>query len=274
MSCDPGGQKDLKKLVDKLKEYGKQMHQTGDEELAYQRKVRGENNKTLAKILDTQMPIMEGDRDFGQEAIQRYHDIYQPIEDKMVNELTNYDTPEKREQASSEAISDTRRALDATRQQAEQQLSGMGVDPSQIRAGALTRIIDVGASSQEAQASYQARKGVEQQGIQYLGQAVNMGRDTQNRALQFNNQALQAGSTAMSGALNTAVTNANIVGTPTQYYGLSTQSLSAGASGSTQVKDPWMELINTGGQIAGTAAGGYASSGGGSAGGGGGGAGA
>ena len=255
MSCDPGGQKDLKKMVDKLKEYGKELHGTGDQELDYERKQRAANVDYLTQFLDTTLPIMQRDYQEGKDLSKRYEDLFLPIEQRFVDVLSDYDTGEHREKAANEAVQETRQQAANVRQQAEAQLAGMGIDVDQIHQTSLDRITDIGEATQEAQAATGARKQIAELGQTYMGQLYSLGQDTAGQAYNAFGQATGAGQQALTNTLSTAQTGARTVGTPGQFYEQGTKALAGGAAQAGHIgEDNW---LSTAGMIVGTAVGAY-----------------
>jgi hypothetical protein len=226
MSCGGDeGQKVSKEQVRAMERQSQEYMKLAHEQFDWAKETRTRNEALLQKILDVQLPIMEQQYQAGKQAKERYEQMYLPKEAAFTEELWGYDTPERREQYATEAVADVRRQALATQQQAQDRLAGLGVDPSQIKAGALTRVLDIGQATSEAQASYGARRQVEEMGRQYKGQVINLGRGVPIQALQSYGQGLQAGQSAMGNQLNTAQVNTSMVGAPTSYFQMGTGAL-------------------------------------------------
>jgi hypothetical protein len=225
---------DYEKIMEMNEEAAELAYKTHTEQMAWAKEVRAKNDALVKQVLDVQLPIMQLQLEAGKKAQARYDEFYAPKEQEFAEKLWGWDTPERRAQKQAEATQDIRRQNDAARANAEAKLAGMGVDPSQIRSGALSRAIDVEAARSEAGASWAAREQVEQQGLGYQGQVVNLGKGVANQALGTQNAAVNTGNAAAGNQLNNAQVNSAIVGTPLQYFGQYNAALgnqNAGAAG-------------------------------------------
>jgi hypothetical protein len=225
MGGDEPEEPDYSEVAEANKEAAELAYKAHQEQMAWAKEVRAKNDELLKQVLDVQLPIMQLQLEQGKKATERYEQMYVPKEKELVEELWNYDTPERRAQKQAEATQDIRRQSEAVRAQAEARLTGMGVDPSQIRSGALGRALDVENARTEAGASWAAREQVEQQGRAFRGQAVNMGQGVPNQQLGYFNQSLGAGNAAMGNQLQNAQVNSGLVGTPAQYMGMQQNAL-------------------------------------------------
>jgi hypothetical protein len=225
MGGDEPDEPDFSEVAEANEEASKLAYKMFQEQQAWAKEVRAKNDALLKQVMDVQLPIMQLQLDAGQKAKERYETMYLPKEKELVEELWSYDTPERRAQKQAEAVQDVRRQSEAARANAEAKLSGMGVDPSQIRSGALSRALDIETARTEASASYGAREAVENQGRAFRGQVVNMGKGVPSEQLGYFGQSLQAGNAAVGNQLNNAQVNSAIVGTPAQYMGLQQSAL-------------------------------------------------
>jgi hypothetical protein len=198
------------------------------------------------EVGQTQMDAMRQQMGYAAEDRKRYENVFLPMQDRFIDEANQYDTPARREAAASQSMVDVQRQADAQRQQADAQLSSMGIDPSQVRSSSLMNQLGVQAAGAQALAGNNARTQVENtgrslrasalnigmglpaqasagyQGAGQSGQgAVNAGMAGQNAQLQ----ALQGGANLAGQGLgwrSNALQNvANLTGTPMQWGALS-----------------------------------------------------
>lgn len=227
---DPPKAPDTTKLAEASAESAKIWSDVAREQLDWAKQTDAANRDILERVLGTQLPQLEEAFKNAQEDRKRYKDVFQPIEDNLVKEFQNYDTPERREQEAATRMADVRTSFEAQRTNAQRQLEDYGIDPSQTRYGAL----DMGYRAQEAAASAQAanagRKAVEETGRALRGEAINIGRGYPGQVAQSQQIANQTGSAATGGAagITNAGSGARSVGAP--YAGASTAGYNSAAN--------------------------------------------
>lgn len=188
------------------------------------------NRDLLNKVLDVQLPQLQAAFDAAQKDRQRYETVFQPIEDKFVQQAVNYDTPERRAAEAASRVADVRTQFEAQRTNAQRQLEGYGIDPSQTRYAAL----DLGYRAQEAASSAlaanQGRKQVEQTGLALTGEAINLGKGYPSQVAQSQGIVNQTAGGAVGNA--TGVTGAGVAayGSAAPYAQLGMQGIGQSAN--------------------------------------------
>lgn len=193
----------------------------------------------------TQMDAMNLQADYAKKDRERYESVFLPMQDRMIKDANEYDTPERREAEASRAQVDIQRQSEAARNNADARLRSMGIDPSQMRSQSLLQTQDVGMAATTALAGNAARTGVEDKGRALRADALNIGMGLPSQAaagFQGSNasgagalNAGQAGQGATLGAIQAgagvagqamgfrsgALQNlANLTGSPTQWAGM------------------------------------------------------
>lgn len=248
-------------------EFFKQM---GTEELAFA-KTQADKNLALqeralaageaaqadqSQLTEAQKRLMEQAYDYSTEDRQRYRDVAIPLQDRILSEANTWDSPERQAQQAAQAQADVQRQADAQRRNVDAQLSGMGIDPSQMRAGAIANTLGLQTAAMGAMQGNNARQQVQQQGIAMRGNAANIlaglpaqGAQQQgiasNNAGQASNMIAQGQNSQLNG-INTyaalgsgaaglranAVNNmAQWTGSPTQWAGMGNQSMGMASNG-------------------------------------------
>lgn len=182
--------------------------QLGRDQLAWAKEQDARNRQTLDRVLGVQLPAMEQQAQQAQETWQRYKDVYQPVENRMVDEAMNYDSPERTQREQGRAMADVTASFEASRRNALERLEGYGVDPSQTRSAAL----DVGVRTQEAAAKAAAATAATQR-IQDTARAmradvINTGRGMPSQVAANYGGAVSAGQAGIGGANQTTATSA------------------------------------------------------------------
>lgn len=150
---------------------------------------------------------------------------FRPLEQGIVADAQDYDTPEKRNAAATAAMADTNKAFAQTNDAAARRLAANGIDPGSTRAMSVMQGQGVNQAVANAGAAFNARKGVETVGYARKIDAASLGRNLASSQATSAQVALTAGNnsvananapltasnqgaTAFSGGMNT-VTNAN-----------------------------------------------------------------
>jgi len=182
--------------------------ETAMSQLNWGREQDAMNRATLERVLGVTLPIMEEGAENARTDRARYEEIFQPLENNLVEEFQNYDSPERQAANRGKAIADVAASFDASRRNALQRLETYGVDPSMARNQAL----DVGVRTQEAAAKAAAATASTQRtqdvGRSLRAEAINIGKGMPSNVAQSYNTALGAGQGAVGGSA--ATTNAGV----------------------------------------------------------------
>jgi hypothetical protein len=226
---------DLGPAAASSEEVARIQQQTAREQLEWAREQDTRNQGVLREVLDSQLPIMEETAANAREDRTRYETQFQPLEDNLIKEFQNYDTPERQDLERGRAVADVNTAFDAQRRNALQRLEGYGVDPSQTRNAAL----DIGVRTQQAAAqagaATNATRNVENTGRALRAEAINIGKGMPSQVAASYGQSLAAGNSgvgnanATTGAGANALTSGNgAMGQALQGYGQSANIQSQG----------------------------------------------
>lgn len=174
-----------------------------EELIEAERQRQEREDATRQDVIGTALEEQKRLQGLSQEDRARYEEEFLPYESQFAEELRNYDTPERREQEASMAMSEVGQAYDAERKNAERRLLSYGVDPSMLRAGAIDLESRMSEAAAQAGAGTGARIGVEQRGLQAKQAAIGIGQSVADRAAQSSQ--LSAGSGALAtGAISGA----------------------------------------------------------------------
>lgn len=138
---------------------------------------------------------------------------FRPLEQGIVADAENYDTPEKRQQAADAAVAGTDLQFARKNEAAARALAANGINPGSTRAMSVMEGQGVDQAIASAGAAYNARKGVETVGYARKMDAASLGRGLASSQATSAQVALTAG--------NNAVTN---TGAPINSMNQSTQT--------------------------------------------------
>jgi hypothetical protein len=149
-------------------------------------------NRTSAAGLD-QMRLQT---QVQQQAWDDYNKTYRPLEQSLVSEAQNYDTPERRAVEAAAASSDVERGVAAQRAATAREMERAGVNPASGKVVAMQGSMDLGAAKAKAGAANQASKAVETIGYARKMDAANLGRNIASSQGTSAALGLQAGAAA------------------------------------------------------------------------------
>lgn len=127
---------------------------------------------------------------------QSYKDTWQPIEKKLADTATNYDTAERRSTEAATAASDVGIQYDAQRDALKRDIGRAGMTLSGGKAIALQAGSRLDEAKATAGATSGARRQVEQAGISLVDNAARFGRNMASTGIQTAQLALSAGQNA------------------------------------------------------------------------------
>lgn len=154
---------------------------------------------------------------------------FQPLEQQIVSEATNYDTPDKRAAAARSAIADVDMGYAGVRDATNRQLASMGINPGSARAIAALGGAGVDQARASAGAAYSARKGVEDTGTAMKLNAASLGRNLPANQNASANTAINAGTSAVNaGTAPATIANSNVNALNSAYTGAVNAANSAG----------------------------------------------
>lgn len=263
MCCsDPPPPPDMGPMAEASEEIARIQQETAMEQLSWARQQDTMNREILNQVLDIQLPAMEASSEAAIKDRARYEDIFQPLEENLVQEFQDYDTPARRDQEQGKAVADVSATFDAQRRNALSRLESYGVDPSQTRNAALDVNVRIEEAAQQAGAATRAGQRVEDVGRSLRAEAINIGRGMPSQVAQSYGTALQAGQGAVAGAGATTASGVQAQGLANQSFSGAQQGFNQSANiqdmgyqnqmNAWQAKsDQTMGMINAGAGIAG-----------------------
>lgn len=137
--------------------------------------------------------------------LQRYTQIFQPLENQLVQDANSYASPARIALNMGAAESATGQAMDQGRINAEQQLQSYGIDPSSGRYAELEQAQDAQKAAAQAGAGQTSELATEATGRQLRSQAIQVGQQYPGQMVNALNSAIQS----LGGAENATLSNIN-----------------------------------------------------------------
>lgn len=131
----------------------------------------------------------------------RYNTLFKPVEDRMVSDALNYDTPEAQAKAAAEAKADVMSNAAQAKQQNQREMASMGIDPRSGRFAGVDRGNDLSTALASAGAQNGAREQVKATGMALREGVANFGKGATSTAAQQVGLGLQAGNSAAGNQL-------------------------------------------------------------------------
>lgn len=205
---------DLTPYANALEAQGEWAFRTAQEQLAWAKEQDTKNRGLLDQVLGPQLAAQQDQAAWAKKDRARYENVYQPLEDNLIQDFQSYGTPERMAQERGRAMADVATSFDAQRRNALQRLEGFGVDPSQTRNAALDVAMRTQQGAAMAAAGTNAQRITEDKSRALRADAINIGRGMPSQVAQSYGQSVAAGGAAMGGANSTFGTSAGAIGSP------------------------------------------------------------
>lgn len=227
MCCsDPPPPPDLTPLAEGQVEIAKIQAATAGDQMEWAKEQDAMNRETLQTVLDITLPIAQQQSDIAgvnaENAAKdraRYEEIFQPLEDSLIQEFQEYDSPERQAAEAGKAIADVTSTFDASRRNALQRLESYGVDPSQTRNAALDVGVRTSQAAAQAAAATASRQRVQDVGRSLRAEAINIGRGMPSQVAQGYQTALGAGQGAVNAGSSAVQNSTGVTASGVNAYG-------------------------------------------------------
>lgn len=153
------------------------------------------------QVTTQQLTDMRKASDRSDSEWDRYNKLFKPVEDRMVSDAMNYDTPEAQAKAAAEAKADVMNNAAQSQQQNTRQMASMGINPGSGRFAGVDRATDTAVALAGAGAQNAAREGVKATGMALREGVANFGKGSTATAAQQVGLGLNAGNSAVGNQL-------------------------------------------------------------------------
>ena len=224
-SNDPPPPPDYTPIANASAEAARLNAQIAQEQLDWAKKTYADNKGVTDRVVDSFLEAQDTNQANANKDRARYEELYQPLEDSLVQDAQSYASPDRKDLEMGRAQSNVAQQFDAARINAQRELESFGINPGATRYAAL----DIGARTQQAAAAAaagnQASQQVDATGRALRSEAINVGRGYPGQIAGQFSTANQSGSGAVNNNLATTASGASTMGTPTQYGALSNNNL-------------------------------------------------
>lgn len=199
------------------------------ENLAWEKERAAKQDPLVEKIVNQQIASGDQNAERANQQWDIYQKLYQPVEQKVVSEAMNFDSPERKERMAAQAGADVTRSYGAAQEQNARALAAMGVNPNSGRFGGLANETALSQARDTAGAMNKARTDTEMQGIALRTGVAQLGRGLPSTGISADSLALNAGNSAVGNmANNSQIHNANTAAAAQWFGGAMQGNNSAG----------------------------------------------
>jgi len=226
---------DYSELAAVSKEQAELSYKLGQDQLAWAKEQYGKDSAITSKVVDQFLSDMQDTSANAQKDRARYEQIFQPLEEDLAKEATDYATPERRDLEVGRAQSNVGQQFTQAREQAKSELEGYGINPSSTRFAALDVGMRANEAAAKAAAGNQASENVDATQRALRSEAINVGKGYPGTIAQSYATSLGQGNSAGNQTNAGTMTGAQTMGTAPQYMAAGNQAVNT-----------WGNVLNTG----------------------------
>lgn len=205
-------------------------YKTSQDQLDWAKQQYADVKPYADRVLRSQTDQMEANAKTAAKDRARYEEIYQPIEKQQAETAQNWDSPERKTQMRARAAATVGQSMDAADAAATRQLQSYGVNPSDLRMGAINRGSKLARAAATAGAENNSDVQVDAQGNALRSEAINVGKGYPGQVAQQYGTATQSGASGVGTSNTTTGTYMPALGNSLGWAGMGNQSLMNSAS--------------------------------------------
>lgn len=208
---------------------GQQQLEVAKQQLEWEKDRARLQDPLIQKIIDQQIASGETNADRAESQWRIYRDLFTPVEERIVKDASQFDSPERKDQMAAEAGGDVARGYQGALESNQRAMSRMGINPNSGRFQALTHEVNLGLAKDTADAMNRARRDTELQGMAMRQGAAQFGRNMPTTGIATDAAALNAGNSATANlATKAGLHNAGVNAAQNWFGGALTANNSAG----------------------------------------------
>lgn len=226
-------------------ELAREMAGVARDQLAWEKDRAAKQGPLLEKIVKQQIDSGDANASRAESQWQIYRDLFAPVEERMVRDANEFDSPERKERMAGEAAADVMRGYQGALESNQRAMERLGINPNSGRFQALNQDINLGLAKDTAGAMNKARRDTELQGMAMREGTAKFGRNMPNTGLAADAASLNAGNSATDNmATGAGIRNAGMNAAQNWFGGATSANSSAGNLGLDQYQgqlDAWRQ---------------------------------
>lgn len=176
------------------------------------------------RVMATTADSMEANAATAKKDRARYEQIYQPIEEQQAEKAQNWDSPERKALMRGRAAATVGQSFDAADAAATRQLQSFGVNPADLRMGAINRGSKLARAAAQAGAENNSDVVVDREANALRSEAINVGKGYPGQVAQQYGTSNASGTSGVGAGNQTTGTYMPALGNSIGWSGLSNQS--------------------------------------------------
>ena len=228
MGGKKGGQADQSGMMEALisAQAADKAYQLGNAQLDWTKQQWATEWPYMQQIAQGQVATQNQLSDFSRNQQSFYETQYQPMELQYNKMAEDWASPQNIALQSGQAAANVAEAINNQKQASVQQLEGYGVNPGSTRFGSLIDAMGVQAGAAEAGAGTMAAMQTKMQGLQLIGQGVNVGRGFPNAVSTLSGTGSGAGAAGNTGLVSGLGTMSTAMTNPSAWYNAGANNMS------------------------------------------------
>lgn len=162
--------------------------------------LQAQANGIAGRVANAQVALMNQQRQQSAEYFNRLKTVFWPVENELVKDAQEYDTPARREAEAAKASADVTSAFEATRQANNRGMMRLGVNPGSNRFQSTQSQLALGEAAAKAGSANAARNAIEQQGWSRRMDVTALGKGLPGVSATAASTAVGAGNSAVNAA--------------------------------------------------------------------------
>lgn len=167
---------DYTPIANATREQAQWQRKVAEDQLQWAKEQYADNKPYADRVKAGMLDTLDFNTETAKKDRARYEDIYQPVEDKQVENALTWDSADRKSQRAGMAGQRVASAFDAADAEATRSLESFGVDPSAVRFGALNRGSKLARAASIAGAQNKSDIDTDMQAVALRGDVINTGK--------------------------------------------------------------------------------------------------
>lgn len=211
-------------------EIGQQQVDLAKQQMAWNQARAAQQDPLIAKIAQQQIQSADTNTARADDQWNQYKTMFQPVENQMVTDAMNFDSPERQAQVAAQAGADVTGAYNGALASNQRNMERMGVNPNSGKFAAINNETALAQAKDTAGAMNTARNNTITQGMALRQGAAQFGRNMPNTGLAADSVALNGGNAAVGNLATGANLNNAGVNTASNLFGGAANSNASAAN--------------------------------------------
>jgi hypothetical protein len=234
-SSSPPPAPNYQPIADASRQQAEWQRQIAEEQLQWAKDQYADNKPYSDQVRQRMLETLDKNTKESDDQLARYKSLYHPVEDAFVKDVMDYDSAGRKEDQRTGAMAQVGQAYDAANANAERALEANGVDPSEVRSGALNLGAKLSRAAAQAAAGTTSDRAIDSNALALKANALGIGKGQPAQALGFQTAGTQAGMGGVQAGNSTTAGAAGSLGNGLGWSNAATNSIGT-----------WGQVLNAG----------------------------